>query len=96
VSNLEHPSVLNGHSPRENAAPRGALSPRESEVLAMAAEGMTNNEVAARLMISVHAVKFHLASIYRKLGVSNRTEAAVHYLRAASELDSAGTDVLRP
>jgi DNA-binding CsgD family transcriptional regulator len=95
VSNLEHPSVLNGHSPRNGEAGRGALSPRESEVLAMAAEGMTNNEVAARLTISVHAVKFHLASIYRKLGVSNRTEAAVHYLRAANALESAGTDLLR-
>ena len=57
----------------------------------MTAEGLTNGEVAARLMISVHAVKFHLASIYRKLGVSNRTEAAVHYLRAAHSLEATDT-----
>jgi len=46
----------------------------------MAARGLTNAEIAAGLTISVHAIKFHLASIYRKLGVSNRTEAAVTFL----------------
>jgi DNA-binding CsgD family transcriptional regulator len=58
------------------------LTPRELEVLDMAARGFTNNEVARRLDLSVHAIKFHLASIYRKLGVINRTEAAVVYLRS--------------
>jgi DNA-binding CsgD family transcriptional regulator len=58
------------------------LSPRELEVLEMTSRGMTNTEVGAQLKVSVHAVKFHLASIYRKLGVSNRTEAAVVYLRS--------------
>ena len=57
------------------------LSPRETEVLELASRGMTNNEVAERLHVSVHAVKFHLAAVYRKLGVSNRTEAAVTLLR---------------
>lgn len=58
-----------------------ALSPRELEVLRMTSEGMTNSEIAQRLQVTVHAVKFHLASIYRKLGVANRTEAAVAFLR---------------
>jgi DNA-binding NarL/FixJ family response regulator len=49
----------------------------------MAALGLTNGAVAERLNVTVHAVKFHLAGIYRKLGVSNRTEAAVVYLRDA-------------
>ena len=48
----------------------------------MAARGLTNSQVGAHLNLSVHAVKFHLASIYRKLHVSNRTEAAVVYLRS--------------
>jgi DNA-binding CsgD family transcriptional regulator len=60
------------------------LSARQREVLAMAARGLTNAEMAERLGVTVHAVKFHLAAIYRKLGVSNRTEAAVLYLRAAA------------
>jgi LuxR family maltose regulon positive regulatory protein len=59
------------------------LSRRELEVLEMAAQGLTNLQMANRLELTVHAVKFHLASIYRKLGVSNRTEAAVTYLRFA-------------
>jgi amino acid adenylation domain-containing protein len=54
-----------------------ALTPREAEVLRMIAQGLTNSEVAARLGVTVHAVKFHLSHVYRKLGVSNRTEAAV-------------------
>lgn len=59
-----------------------ALTPRELEVLQMIAFGMTNAEAARRLHLSVHAIKFHLAAIYRRLGVNNRTEAAVTYLRA--------------
>jgi len=58
-----------------------ALTPRELEVLQMIAFGMTNAEAASRLHLSVHAIKFHLAAIYRRLGVTNRTEAAVTYLR---------------
>jgi DNA-binding NarL/FixJ family response regulator len=58
------------------------LTPRELEVLQMIAIGMTNAEAARRLHLSVHAIKFHLAAIYRRLGVSNRTEAAVAYLRS--------------
>jgi DNA-binding CsgD family transcriptional regulator len=56
------------------------LSVREAEVMNMASFGLTNAQIAERLMVSVHGVKFHLASVYRKLGVSNRTEAAVAYL----------------
>jgi DNA-binding CsgD family transcriptional regulator len=63
------------------------LSARELEVLAMTARGLTNEEMALALQLSVHGVKYHLASIYRKLGVSNRTEAAVHYLAARSTFE---------
>jgi DNA-binding CsgD family transcriptional regulator len=58
------------------------LSPRELQVLEMTSHGFTNLEMAGRLDVTVHAVKFHLASIYRKLGVANRTEAAVVYLES--------------
>lgn len=51
------------------------------EVLERASEGLTNSEIAARLDVTSHAVKFHLSSVYRKLGVANRTEAVVEYLR---------------
>jgi DNA-binding CsgD family transcriptional regulator len=58
----------------------GDLSARETEVLKMTALGMTNDEMAHRLAVTTHAVKFHLSSIYRKLGVANRTEAAAAFL----------------
>lgn len=61
------------------------LSRRELEVLELASLGLTNTEVGARLNLSVHGVKFHLASIYRKLGVANRTEAAREYLRSLDD-----------
>jgi DNA-binding NarL/FixJ family response regulator len=60
------------------------LSMRETQVLEMASRGMTNSQMAADLCVSVHAVKFHLAAIYRKLGVANRTEAAVAYITSRS------------
>jgi DNA-binding CsgD family transcriptional regulator len=66
---------------------RAALSARELEVIAEASRGQTNAEVAARLGVTVHAVKYHLASIFRKLGVANRTEAVVVYLRGGAEGD---------
>ena len=68
----------------------GVLSARESQVLSEASRGLTNEQVAARLDVTVHAVKFHLAAIYRKLGVSNRTEAAGVYLRATAVGEDGG------
>ena len=64
------------------------LSRRERQILEMVALGLTNLEVSNRLGVTVHAVKFHLASIYRKLGVGNRTEAAVALLRSNAGLPS--------
>jgi len=72
---LEHSAMNGGLS----AATRG-LSDRERSVLALAAKGLTNQEIAAQLAVTVHGVKFHLASIFRKLGVENRTAAAAMYL----------------
>jgi DNA-binding CsgD family transcriptional regulator len=63
--------------------PELALTPRELEVLQLISSGVTNAEAARRLEITIHAIKFHLAAIYSRLGVSNRTEAAVAYLRSA-------------
>lgn len=57
------------------------LTPREAEVLELISQGLTNGAIAARLSVSVHTVKFHLGSIYRKMDVSNRTEATSVYVR---------------
>lgn len=53
------------------------LSRREREVLSLVTDGMTNAEIARELHISVATVKTHLDSIFAKLGVSNRIQAAV-------------------
>jgi len=62
------------------------LSPREEQVLQLMTKGMTNQQIAGHLCVTVHAVKFHLASIYRKFEVNNRTEAVVAFLQANGEL----------
>jgi DNA-binding NarL/FixJ family response regulator len=51
------------------------LTARERQVLQLAAEGLANKEIALSLQISEHTVKFHLSSLYSKLGVASRTEA---------------------
>jgi ATP/maltotriose-dependent transcriptional regulator MalT len=71
--------------------PTQRLTRRELEVLAMAARGLTNQQVGGHLNVSLHAVKFHLASIYRKLGVANRTEAAGVYWQRQHEAQSRAT-----
>ena len=57
------------------------LTPRESEVLAMLAEGLGNKTIAYRLGISDHTVKFHVGSILRKLDAESRTEAVRNGIR---------------
>jgi DNA-binding NarL/FixJ family response regulator len=57
------------------------LTPRESEVLALLAEGLPNKTIAHRLGISEHTVKFHVNAILGKLGVESRTEAVVRATR---------------
>jgi two-component system, NarL family, response regulator YdfI len=70
-------------APARPATSRGApldelaepLTPREREVLRLLACGLGNKDIAARLIISEHTAKFHVASILGKLGASSRTEA---------------------
>jgi two-component system, NarL family, response regulator YdfI len=57
------------------------LTRREREVLQMLASGLGNKQIAARLSISEHTAKFHVASILGKLGVSSRTEAVSQGIR---------------
>ena len=53
------------------------LTKRETEVLELAAQGYSNKLIAEKLFISYHTVKFHLESIYRKLGIHNKLQATV-------------------
>jgi DNA-binding NarL/FixJ family response regulator len=54
----------------------GLLTKREREILDLVAEGLPNAEIGRRLWITEQTVKFHLSNVYRKLGVSNRTQAS--------------------
>jgi DNA-binding NarL/FixJ family response regulator len=56
-------------------SPIQQLSPRESEILNLLADGLANKEIAWRLKISEHTVKFHISSIFNKLDASTRAEA---------------------
>ena len=56
------------------------LTPREIEVLGLIVEGSTNKIIARRLDISLHTVKFHVESLFRKLGVRSRSEAVAKAL----------------
>lgn len=55
------------------------LTAREREVWALLAEGLTNVQIAGRLSLSENTVKFHVQHLYQKLGVKNRTEAALRH-----------------
>jgi DNA-binding CsgD family transcriptional regulator len=63
--------------------PTGTLSASERRVLTMVAKGASNREVAEELYVTVHTVRKHLENAYRKLGVRNRTAAAMQ-LRAGT------------
>jgi DNA-binding NarL/FixJ family response regulator len=58
------------------------LTPREGEVLRLLAEGLGNKDIAAKLSISEHTIKFHVRSILGKLGAASRTEAVTRGLRS--------------
>lgn len=70
--------VMGSDAPVYEAGPQ--LTRRERDVMDRAAHGLTNARIAEELQVSTHAVKFHLASVYRKLGVANRTEATAWYV----------------
>ena len=64
----------NGENGRRNEY---SLTQRENDILALLAEGKSNREIAQSLFLSEKTVKAHLAAIFRKLGVTNRTQAAM-------------------
>jgi len=66
---------------REQDRPTHKLSENERKVLICLARGLTNNQIARELYMSVHSVKVYAHNIYRKLNLPNRTEAAVYAVR---------------
>jgi HD-GYP domain-containing protein (c-di-GMP phosphodiesterase class II) len=70
-----------GHRVRRRASLPGGLSPREVEVVVLLARGRSNPEIAEALGVSRRTVSSHLEHVYAKLGLSNRTEAALFAMR---------------
>jgi DNA-binding NarL/FixJ family response regulator len=64
-------------APRRTARAGPRLTPRESEVLVLAAEGLTVRGISARLYVSEATTRSHLSGIYRKLGVTSRSQAVL-------------------
>jgi DNA-binding NarL/FixJ family response regulator len=80
---VQRPMVAAGGVADTNGA---SLTPRELEILRLTARGFTNRRIAARLWVTEQTVKFHLSNTYRKLGVTNRTEATRYaYLHSLVE-----------
>jgi NarL family two-component system response regulator LiaR len=73
--------VANLQKPKRETSPLASLTEREVEVLRLIAEGMTNQQIGETLFIGIKTVKTHVSNILAKLGVEDRTQAAVLALK---------------
>jgi len=78
-----------GHRRSDSETKLAALTARELEILRLVSGGMSNARVAAKLWVTEQTVKFHLSNVYRKLGLTNRTEAS-HYAHVNGMLEDEG------
>jgi DNA-binding NarL/FixJ family response regulator len=83
--------MLGGANDARDGAAVSKLTPAEQRVAALVASGATNRAAADRLFVSVRAVEVHLTSIYRKLGVSSRTQLAATMGRGPGSASGDGT-----
>lgn len=79
------PARSPGFSAAQEPDARTLLTPREAQVLDAIADGLTNKAIARRLGISLHTVKFHVESVFRKLGASTRAEAVARAVERRRE-----------
>ncbi|MFN4154654.1 MAG: response regulator transcription factor [Paracoccaceae bacterium] len=78
---LLDPDTSQGQPNQPMVAENGALTPRESEVLGLVAQGMRNKTIAHHLGLSEHTIKLHLHHVISKIGVHNRTQAAQWFMK---------------
>src|SRR5262249_30980900 len=79
---------------REPRTPNSTLLPQEARVANLAADGSTNSEIAEKLFISPSTVEYHLAKVFRTLGVRSRTQFAQQL--PGPRLPPAASTALRP
>ena len=77
IQNLFEERETSGSDEAEGPRPSTALTQRETDILSLLAEGRSNRDISRALFLSEKTVKAHLAAIFRKLGVTNRTQAAM-------------------
>jgi DNA-binding NarL/FixJ family response regulator len=74
--------VIDAVAQAEAAALPDGLTPREAEVLSLIAEGLTNQEIAERLVVSPATVKSHVNRVFSKIGVRDRAQAVAYAYRS--------------
>jgi DNA-binding NarL/FixJ family response regulator len=74
-------AVIDPRKSQQREGPDSLITERELEILQHVAEGLSNAQIAKALWVTEQTVKFHLSNVYRKLGVSNRTEASRYAMR---------------
>jgi DNA-binding CsgD family transcriptional regulator len=82
-----------GQTRAEHRALDTPLTPSERQVAALVAEGLSNQEIAMRLFVSVRTVEMHISRAYRKLGIRSRTGLARHVLTGAGASAPLGDEI---
>lgn len=88
ISRISMATKDNLHFTAGNASKLSVLTDREVQIVKLLADGRSNKEIADTMFISIETVKSHLQTIYKKLEVKGRTEAAVCYLREKPAQDT--------